>query len=73
MIDSKIQDNSKISSEFPCLKIKKSLNLVVLFNSHGTGMCINSGGEHNKVGEFRTDWNEFSFELLNDSILLKNK
>lgn len=62
---------SGVQPEYPCLK-KGSTGVVVLFTEPNKGLVLKSGSTTYKVGNYSDDWNEHSFTLYPNIILISN-
>ena len=71
----KVEVNQKAvepKSEYPCLKISESGN-IVLFTSSKTGTVIQSDkSNYYQVGKYSTDWAERNFTPFHGTITLSN-
>jgi hypothetical protein len=66
--------NAKQVAEFPAypkVMRAKYVDLVVLFHAIGAGVVI--GGSKKPVGEYRTDWNDDTFDTFHGSVTIEQE
>lgn len=58
--------------EYPCLKIYKDNDFIVLFTDPTTGTVVYSTYYDHKVGDYDNDWISSGFKPFNDILELSN-
>lgn len=66
-------ETREVEEDYPCLKVSKLLNIIVLFSSARTGVVVYKGpnGTHD-VGHLHTSWSEYNFARCKDKVTLSN-
>ena len=65
--------DEKPPHDYPCIKIARVTQRIVLFTERGVGICLSYKEYPSDVGHFRNSWAEDEFDLYPGPITLKNE